>query len=565
MNSEVLLEMIGEIDMCEVRSAREPMRRRRWPVLCGVAAMLATAVLVALPRGAGTTGLTTESVESLERLTASYDGTLLAENLVSAGAELSDIRLKHEKGTDITDATGWRSLSFTAQSGTEKLEMTCTFDVPEDRAWPEGPTRSIDYNGIEVRLYMESGAPDGETPCRAVFVSGGVIYDMMLRISSPDSIDEVREYLDIIFAVAVEDGGDLSDVPGGEELEEFTVEAELTRCPKLDYDGRWTFFVEEVPNVNYAVYPEGAESHLMARDSRTGDKTDLTGAFRAERGKCAIGRFSDILGCDGIVLMYESGEVTEHLVFIEAGEDAVSLLAVCDGRVYVGDINGDGIREIVYETGGNYPYTCVYRQGGSVVEDGTSGDAGESITAVLKGEEDIMVTDRDGESMGPLNINDAGEALTEGGSEWFEATQFAAVDMDGDGTEEAVLRLCRRGNGTEMGFLVLHAEGGNVYGYLFYSREFENLRFDGTFESSNSAANSEIHKLIFSVANRSVTVATLYKRDGDVTGNGGNFEYAANGKPCTTAEIDEAFLRQSVKLTAIWLELTGDNAEGAFG
>lgn len=563
MNSEMLLEMIGEIDPREVRSAREPVRRRRWPALCGIAAALATVVLVALPEGAEA-ALTTESVESLERLTASYDGTLLAENLVSAGAELSDIRLKHEKGTDITDTTGWRSLSFTAQSGAEKLEMTCVFDVPEDYAWPEEPTRSFDYNGLEVRLYMEPGAIGGETPCRAIFVSGGVIYDMTMRVSSPDSIDEVREYLDIIFAVASEDGEDLPDVPGGEELEEFAVDAGLTSYPELDYDGRWTFFVEERQNVNYAVYPEGTESHLMALDNRTGEKTDLTGAFRAERGKCAIGRFSDILGCDGVALMYSSGEVTEHTVFFEAGENEVSLLAVCDGRVYTGDINGDGIREIVYETGGDYPYTCVYRQGGSVVEDGGRVAAGESLTAVLKGEKNILVTGMDGESLGALSINDAGEALTEGGSEWFEAAQFAAVDMDGDGNREAVLRLCRRNDGTEMGFLVLHVRDGDAYGYPFYSREFEDLRIDGTFESSDSAANSEIHKLVFSVANRSVTVATLYKRDGDASG-GGDFEYSANGKPCTMAEIDEAFSRQRVKLPAIWLELTEDNLEAAFG
>lgn len=74
------------------------------------------------------------------------------------------------------------------------------------------------------------------------------------------------------------------------------------------------------------------------------------------------------------------------------------------------------------------------------------------------------------------------------------ATQFAVVDMDQDGTVEAVVELTDFSDGW---ILVLRYQDGNVYGYGFSYRAMTDLRTDGTLLGSSGADDSSYYRLMF--------------------------------------------------------------------
>lgn len=210
MKADELLEAIGETDPEYARDAHEkrPASRRR-AVLGILAGAAAAAALAAVLLGAGpgaapvSDGLTTERVASLEELEKLYDGPLLAKALTLAGAEFSDIELSHARDVDISDTSGWRSLSFTAERGEEKLEMTCTFDAPEDLRLPGEPDSSVEYGGVTVWLYFgpwDTGTVLMDNACRAVFIQDGILYDMAFLCNDEDDMRVVRKYLDLLLA-----------------------------------------------------------------------------------------------------------------------------------------------------------------------------------------------------------------------------------------------------------------------------------------------------------------------------------------------------------------------------
>ncbi len=422
MNSEMLLEMIGEIDINEVRTARPPKSHRRrgsgfvWAGIAAAAA-LAAALVFAVPKSPGRDGFTTERIAELENLTDVYDGTLLAENLVAAGAELSDIRLEHREDLDVTDASGWRRLTLTARRGEEKLEMTCTFDVPGDFRLPGEPDKTIEYSGVTVWLYI-SGEGRENTPCscRVMFIRDGVVYDMELRVRSEDDLETVYGCLDMV----LDDG----------------------------------------------------------EDGTAGKAQDGTG----------------------------SG---------------------------AGPTNTDGTEKTDGTTASD-PAVAV-----------------PSLKAVLAGEKSFLYTDSDGNPIETLTIDAVGEVMTPGGAERFEGTGFTVVDMDGDGTNEAVVHVCRKdGDDGDGCFVVLRYNGGEVNGYMFYARAFYDLKGDGTFCSSDGAANELYRRLEFE--GRRCVVRTVVVRD---TSYHQTLVYEA-GSP---EEYDEAVRRQNAKPAAEWFALTEEN------
>ena len=81
------------------------------------------------------------------------------------------------------------------------------------------------------------------------------------------------------------------------------------------------------------------------------------------------------------------------------------------------------------------------------------------ILAVLRGEEAFYDTS----TGNALDISRLREALTPDDL-LLSVPAWAAVDLDGDGTSEAVLQI-GLGDNPSAGFEVLHARPGGVYGY----------------------------------------------------------------------------------------------------
>ncbi len=223
MKADDLLEAIGETDPEYALDAHTQRPAPRKRALWGTAAagLAAAAVLAAALLGAGIGetpadgGLTTERVSSLEELERLYDGPLLAKALALAGAELSDIQLAHARDVDISDTSGWRSLSLTAERGEERLEMTCTFDVPESFTLPGKPDETLSCGGTDVWLFFgpyEGGQIRMDNACRALFIRGGVVYDMAFDLDGGDGMEMVHEYLELLLAEE-EDGAEQD--PGG--------------------------------------------------------------------------------------------------------------------------------------------------------------------------------------------------------------------------------------------------------------------------------------------------------------------------------------------------------------
>ena len=71
-------------------------------------------------------------------------------------------------------------------------------------------------------------------------------------------------------------------------------------------------------------------------------------------------------------------------------------------------------------------------------------------------------------------------------SDYVHIRQFAVLDLDGDGGVEVVLQISDVANDMG-GYLVLHQEGGRIYGYPSHWRTFWNLKTDGTFTYSYPA------------------------------------------------------------------------------
>ena len=69
--------------------------------------------------------------------------------------------------------------------------------------------------------------------------------------------------------------------------------------------------------------------------------------------------------------------------------------------------------------------------------------------------------------------------------------QWCEVDIDSNGNKEVLIELS---NGN---ILVLHSDDDRIYSYVFPFRGMKEIKLDGSFESSGSAANTYIGKVKF--------------------------------------------------------------------
>ena len=124
----------------------------------------------------------------------------------------------------------------------------------------------------------------------------------------------------------------------------------------------------------------------------------------------------------------------------------------------------------------------------------------KNILKVLKNKKKYFNTEfkeyrylKDYSSSNYMNNNGEGKYVynEDSGSADFKIDYWCEVDMDSDGNKEVILQ-------TDYGnVLILHSEDNIVYCYAFPFRGMKNIKTDGSFESSGSAANTYIGKLRF--------------------------------------------------------------------
>ena len=131
--------------------------------------------------------------------------------------------------------------------------------------------------------------------------------------------------------------------------------------------------------------------------------------------------------------------------------------------------------------------------------------ANTSYPSILLGKSSFILSG-DGSSVG---IGDVPALISEADPD-VEITSFTVLDMDGDGTDEVLVRLVGYSTDTS-GYLLLREENGTIYGTIFNAnnnwsnRWFNDLKTDGTFECGD-------------VVGRWVSVSKLFYTAGGGTG-----------------------------------------------
>lgn len=133
-----------------------------------------------------------------------------------------------------------------------------------------------------------------------------------------------------------------------------------------------------------------------------------------------------------------------------------------------------------------------------------------------------------------MGINQLAEALLPGGG--AKITQFAVMDLDQDGVMEVALRLLS--GGSDCGVEVLRYQDGAVVGYAFGIRAMGEMKADGTFWFSSSAAENGYGLLKFGQNGYWTDNLSYGESRNDDNGTGPYFAtdrmaYFVNRKPAT--------------------------------
>ena len=167
---------------------------------------------------------------------------------------------------------------------------------------------------------------------------------------------------------------------------------------------------------------------------------------------------------------------------------------------------------------------------------------------VLKGNQSFYYAVDDGSDFASVNIADI-PSLFNPDDAYMAIQRYAIIDLDADGSEEAVIFVCGA-TGDTGGYLVLHSSDDHVYGYRTGYRTFENLKTDGTFIYSDGAGSKE-------------GVATIgFTQDGLVitdvlsaTGQAYTMDnFMINGQKATQEEYNVEKEKQDLKNNVEWHE-----------
>ena len=180
---------------------------------------------------------------------------------------------------------------------------------------------------------------------------------------------------------------------------------------------------------------------------------------------------------------------------------------------------------------------------------GCSGNSAPvNMQDVLKGNQPFYYAANGGSDFASVNIADI-PSLLNPDDVYMAIQNYAVIDLDCDGSEEAVVFVCGAAGDTG-GYFVLHSSDDHVYGYRTDYRTFENLKTDGTFLYSDDLGSKE-------------GVATIsFSQDGLVitdvisaTGQAYTMDhFMINGKKVTQEEYNAEKENQDLKSNVQWHE-----------
>lgn len=180
--------------------------------------------------------------------------------------------------------------------------------------------------------------------------------------------------------------------------------------------------------------------------------------------------------------------------------------------------------------------------------------AEHNYKSVLLGKSNFICTDLENKS---LNISEIKQVVSD--EDWVTASviKFAVTDLDGDGDEEVALWI-QANSDTDWGFEILDDQNGKIHGYTLWYRSFMNLKTDGTFSTSHSAADTGMGRITFSETGYSI-IETYSETTYDAVKDEWIVEYFADNEPCSIDEFYEMTEGQEQKADVEWYDFSENN------
>ena len=206
-------------------------------------------------------------------------------------------------------------------------------------------------------------------------------------------------------------------------------------------------------------------------------------------------------------------------------------------------VDGEGavaIGESWMESGVALPYTSFSGSGKSPYQD------------VLLGNTSFLYRDDSGQGV-PTFLPDIPLAFSPYSS-YAAVTEFAVLDLDGDGSREVVLRVTDVANDMG-GYVVLRQEEDAIYGYPSHWRTFWQLKTDGTFTYSYTAGTEDG----IASARFGEDGLTLEKHIRCEMEAWEPKAFEVDGRPVSETEYEAACSAQDQKTDAVWYELNETN------
>ncbi|WP_285828480.1 hypothetical protein [Bacteroides acidifaciens] len=158
---------------------------------------------------------------------------------------------------------------------------------------------------------------------------------------------------------------------------------------------------------------------------------------------------------------------------------------------------------------------------------------------------------------GNINFNQLNLAVTGDNNDIVDVSQFAVLDLDGDKTEELVLRLTVDGDDGHA-FLILHYQDDVIYGYTRWRRGFRELKADGSFSFSSGAADTGWGTLQFD--GKILTVIEKARSRSHYDEDNNFFiDYFVDGTSVTEGDYTSAMGTFGVKPDVTWFDFVSDN------
>lgn len=158
-----------------------------------------------------------------------------------------------------------------------------------------------------------------------------------------------------------------------------------------------------------------------------------------------------------------------------------------------------------------------------------------------------------------INLNQLSLAVASDDSDMVNVSQFAVLDLDGDGTEELVLQL-KVYDEDGYAFVILHHQDDVIYGHTIWRRGFRYLKADGSFFFSSGAADNGWGTLQF---DGEILTIIEKARSRSYYDDDNNFfiEYFVDGTSVTEGGFTSAEYAFWAKPDVTWFDFVSDNLD----